>query len=282
MGPRGFIVSYFGLDHKQSNLYSTDLSCIIFGVKKIFLSVVIPSYDEMANLQKGVLDKVKHFLEKKKYGYEVIVVDDGSKDGSIEFVEAFTKENPNFRIIKNEHLGKAGAVTAGVLAAEGEHILFTDMDQATPIEEVEKLMPCFDKGFDIVIGSRSGTRKGAPWTRMLMAKGMITLRTLLVGLPGISDTQCGFKCFKKDAAKKLFKKIYDFHHGFKRVSGSSVSAGFDVELLYLAQKMKYKVKEVPVNWLYVETRRVSPLKDSIEGFLDLIRIKINDIRGQYN
>lgn len=251
-------------------------------MKKVFLSVVIPSFDEMANLQKGVLDKVSHFLRKKNYTYEVIVVDDGSKDGSIEFVQRFVEENPHLRLIKNEHLGKAGAVTKGVLAAVGEYVLFTDMDQATPIEEVDKLLPSFDKGFDIVIGSRSGKRKGAPWTRVLMAKGMVFTRTVLVGLSGISDTQCGFKMFRQDVAKKLFSKIYNFHHGFKRVLGSSVSAGFDVELLYLAQKMGYKIKEVPVDWLYVETRRVSPLKDSIDGFFDLLRIKINDLKGKYS
>src|SRR5690348_3471605 len=125
----------------------------------------------MANLQKGVLDKVKSFLDKEKYSYEVIIVDDGSKDGSEEFVEKFVKNNSAFSFIKNPHLGKAGAVTTGMLAAKGKYVLFTDMDQATPIEELDKLMPFFNKGYDVVIGSRTG-RKGAPWTRKLMAKGM--------------------------------------------------------------------------------------------------------------
>lgn len=252
-----------------------------FPVSKIFLSVVIPSFDEMANLQKGVLNKVEHFLNKKNYPYEVIVVDDGSKDGSVEFVEHFIKENPKFSLIKNQHLGKAGAVTSGMLAARGEYILFTDMDQATPIEELDKLMPFFNDGYDVIIGSRASRRKGAPWTRLVMARGMMILRTLIVGIRGISDTQCGFKMFRQDVAKKIFKKISNLHRGFHAVSGSTVSAGFDVELLYLAQKMGYKIKEVPVNWLYVETRRVSPLKDSIDGFLDLLKIKINDIKGRY-
>lgn len=249
---------------------------------KIFLSVVIPSFDEMANLQKGVLDKVEHFLEKKNQSYEVIVVDDGSKDGSVEVVEQFTKDNPSFKLIKNAHQGKAGAVTSGVLAARGKYILFTDMDQATPINEVDKLLPFFDEGYSVVIGSRSSKRKGAPWTRLLMARGMMVLRTVIVGIKGVSDTQCGFKMFKSDAAKKIFEKIDNLHHGFKKISGSNVSAGFDVELLYLAQKMRYTIKEVPVNWLYVETRRVSPIKDSIEGLMDLVKIKINDIGGIYN
>ncbi|MBI4096387.1 MAG: glycosyltransferase [Candidatus Levybacteria bacterium] len=251
-------------------------------MNKIFLSVVIPSYDEMANLQKGVLDKVEHFLSKKNYSYEVIIVDDGSTDGSVEFVKRFSLNNPSFKLIENSHLGKAGAVTKGVLSAKGEYVLFSDMDQATPIEEVDKLLPFFNNGYDIVVGSRKSQRKGAPWTRILMAKGMISLRTFLVGLNGISDTQCGFKIFKKQVAQKLFSRINKLHNNFKTVSGSSVSAGFDVELLYLAQKIGYKIKEVPVSWLYVETRRVNPIKDSIEGFMDLLRIKAKALKGEYN
>lgn len=249
-------------------------------MSKIYLSIVIPSYDEMANLQKGVLEKVRAFLQKKKYTYEVLIVDDGSKDGSVEFAEKFAKEFPQFRLIKNSHLGKAGAVTKGMLAATGEYILFTDMDQATPIEEIDKLLPFFDKDFDIVIGSRNTARKGSPWTRLLMSRGWMLLRKVVIGLD-LSDTQCGFKMFKKEAAQKLFRKIHDVHDGFGQVHGSSVSAGFDVELLYLAQKMGYKIKEVPVKWLYVETRRVNMLKDSVEGFVDLMRMKRNDVLGKY-
>jgi len=251
-------------------------------VNKIFLSVVIPSYNEMANLQKGVLDKVAHFLGKQRYSFEVIIVDDGSTDGSVEFVKNFVEDNSNFKLIKNHHLGKAGAVTNGMLSASGEYILFTDMDQATPIEEINKILPYFSKGFDIVIGSRNSKRKGAPWTRLVMAKGMVVLRGIIVGISGISDTQCGFKTFRHDVAKKLFQKINSINNGFSEISGSKVSAGFDVELLYLAQKMKYKIKEIPINWLYVETRRVSPLRDSIDGLIDLFKIKLNDIKGIYN
>lgn len=250
-------------------------------MNKIFLSIVIPSYNEIVNLRKGVLDKIKNFADKQGFSYEVIIVDDGSDDGSLEFVLKFAKENKNFLVLKNPHLGKAGAVTTGMLCAKGEFVLFTDMDQATPISEIEKLLPFVKKGFDVVIGSRNTTRKGAPFTRKIMAKGMIILRSLLVGLPWIQDTQCGFKLFKKDAAQKIFKKIKDIHGGFKSIKGSSVSAGFDVEILYLANLYGYKIKEVPVEWLYVETRRVSPLKDSLEGFFDLLRIRYNILKGVY-
>lgn len=234
----------------------------------------------MPNLRKGVLDRIEHYLSKQKYSYEVIIVDDGSDDGSLEFCEKFVNDNKSFRIIKGKHSGKAGAVTRGMLEAKGEVHLFTDMDQATPIEEVEKMLPYFKEGFDLVIGSRR-VRTGSPFSRRIMSSGMIILRKITVGIYEIHDTQCGFKMFSEKASKKLFKKIYDLHGGFSKISGSNVTAGFDVEILYLASKMGYKIKEVPIEWLYVESRRVSPIKDSINGVMDLFQISSNKFRGKY-
>jgi len=250
-------------------------------VNKVYLSVIVPSYNEMPNLRKGVLDKINQYLSKQRYIYEVIIVDDGSDDGSLQFCEKFAKENKNFRIIKGKHLGKAGAVTTGMLQAKGEIHLFTDMDQATPIEEIEKLLPFFKKGYDLVIGSRS-SRDGSPLTRRIMSNSMIVLRKLTVGIIEINDTQCGFKMFTNQASKKLFEKINDLHVGFTKISGSNVTAGFDVEILLLASKMKLTIKEVPVEWLYVESRRVSPIKDSLNGVADLFQISSNKFRGKYN
>lgn len=235
----------------------------------------------MPNLRKGVLDKIDHYLSRQKYTYEVIIVDDGSSDGSAEFTENFVKENKHFRVVKGKHCGKAGAVTTGMLEAVGEIRLFTDMDQATPIEESEKLLPYFEKGFDIVIGSRR-SRVGSPLSRRFMSKSMIVLRKITVGVTEIHDTQCGFKMFSEESAKKLFNRISELHHGFSKINGSNVTAGFDVELLYIANKMGYKIKEVPVEWLYVESRRVSPVKDSIHGVLDLLTISSNKLKGKYN
>lgn len=250
-------------------------------VKNPYLSIIIPSYNEIVNLRKGVLDKIEHFLGKQNYEYEVVVVDDGSTDGSSEFVEKFCQENKQFHLIKSEHLGKEGAVTKGMLSATGEIHLFTDMDQATPIEELEKFLPEIKKGADIVIGSRSSSRKGSPLSRVIMSKGMIILRKIFVGLYQIEDTQCGFKMFTKKSSTELFNKINELHHGFRKINGSNVTAGFDVELLYLAEKMGYKIKEMPVEWLYVETRRVSPINDSINGVMDLVTIFINKFSGKY-
>jgi len=250
-------------------------------VAKVYLSVIVPSYNEMANLQKGVLDKIGHFLSKQKYSYEVLIVDDGSTDGSAEFVENFSKENNKFKLLRGEHTGKAGAVTQGMLVAVGETRLFTDMDQATPIEEIDKFLPFF-KDYDIVIGSRKNERKNSPFSRKLMSRSFMLLRDMIVGLKEISDTQCGFKAFKGEVAEKIFGNIKKIHNGFKTVSGSSVTAGFDVEVLFLAQKTGYKIKEVPVDWLYVETRRVGIVKDSLEGLLELFKIRANSLSGMYN
>lgn len=250
-------------------------------MNQVFLSVVIPSYNELANLRKGVLDKIAHYLGKQKYTWEVIIVDDGSDDGSAEFVEKFTKENRHFKLIRNSHQGKAGSVSLGMLKAKGDWKLFTDMDQATPIEELDKLLPFTNKKYDVIIGSRSNRRKNAPWTRLVMANGMIMLRKIFVGMREIEDTQCGFKMFNKNSAEFLFSKLLKFHNGFSRIKGSSVTAGFDVELLYLAKKKGFKIKEVPVDWLYVESRRVSPIGDSIEGVLELLKITWNIISGRY-
>lgn len=245
------------------------------------ISVVIPSYNEMANLQKGTLIKVRDYLHNKKYAFEVIVVDDGSNDGSREYVENFSKDHPDFRLVKNNHTGKAGAVTAGMLAAKGNLVLFTDMDQATPIEEMEKFFPYFKQGFDIVIGSRP-KRVGDPLTRKIMSKSTIVLRKLIVGLSDIRDTQCGFKMFRKEVSDDIFSRVQKINNGFKTIKGSAVTAGFDMELLYLATKSGYKIKEVPVEWLYVETRRVNPVTDSIKGFRDLILIRLNINKGIYS
>lgn len=250
-------------------------------MKKNLISVVIPSYNEMANLQKGPLSKIKLYLSQQDYDFEVIVVDDGSTDGSRDFVRKFVKNNKKFQLIENNHTGKAGAVTTGMLKATGDYILFTDMDQATPIEEIEKLLPFFKHGFDIVIGSRSNIRKGAPLSRKIMAKGMMLMRSVLVGFPDIKDTQCGFKMFSQQSSYDVFTKIKKMNNGFKTISGSAVTAGFDVELLKIAKMRGYKIKEVPVNWLYVETRRVNPIKDSIAGMLDLVRIRANIMKGLY-
>jgi glycosyltransferase involved in cell wall biosynthesis len=248
-------------------------------MKKIFLSVVIPCFNEARNIRLGVLDKLYFYFQKQKYAWEVIFVDDGSTDESTKLINSFIKGRKNFILIKRPHQGKAGAVSAGVLKAKGEIVLFSDFDQATPINQIEKFFPWFEKGFDVVIGSRKDQRKGAPFLRKAMAKGFMLLRNLILDLK-ITDTQCGFKAFRLKAANGIIPKLQVFN--LKRSAfGSTVSAGYDIELLYLAKIKGYKIHEIPVEWHYQETRHVNPVKDSLESLTDLVRIKINAISGKY-
>ena len=174
------------------------------------LSVVIPAYNESANLKNGILDEVYNYLKAQKYTYEVLIVDDASKDETRELVEKFIKGKNGFKLIKNEHGGKAITVTTGMLEAKGEIVLFTDMDQATPIKELEKLLPKFEEGFDVVIGSRK-SRAGAPLIRKLMGWGFATMRNIILGLP-FKDTQCGFKAFKQSAVHEIFPDMLGLYY----------------------------------------------------------------------
>ena len=249
-------------------------------MREPFLSVVIPAYNEETNIRLGAIDKVARYLEDQTYSWEVIIVNDGSVDKTAKLLTEFIKKNPRFKFIDNPHQGKAGTVMTGVANAKGEIVLFSDLDQATPICEIEKVFPWFKQGFDVVIGSRHGQREGAPFSRRVMARGFMLLRTVILGLKGISDTQCGFKAFTQEASKSIFNRLSLYGH-HKIVEGSMVTAGFDVELLFLAKSFGFKIKEVPVEWHYVETRRVSPIKDSWEGLMDIIRIRINAWKGLY-
>lgn len=242
------------------------------------LSIVIPAYNEENNLKRGVLDEVRDFLEKKGLDYEVIVVDDGSSDRSVELIKKYTSTSENFKLVQNSHGGKANAVMTGMLRAAGEIILFTDMDQATPINQIEKFIPKFEADFDIVIGSRHG-RAGAPILRKLAAWGFSVLRGIILGLP-FKDTQCGFKAFSKQAVERIIPEIKD-EWGVVHFKGGAVNAGFDVELLYLAKKYGFKIAEVDVEWRYVDTERVQMGKDALAAIYDMLRIRWNDLAGKY-
>lgn len=252
---------------------------------KLYLSIVIPAYNEEKNLKKGVLREVSDYLQSVDYQYEVVIVNDGSTDNTIALIKAFIKNKKQWRLIEASHGGKALTVMKGLLETKGEIAVFTDMDQATPLGEIENFFPKFARSmpagrqeYDIVIGSRHG-RSGAPLIRQLMAWGFATLRNLLLGLPFI-DTQCGFKAFTKNARQKVFSKmIKEWERA--RATGAAVNAGFDVEALFLAKKMGFKIAEVPVNWHYVGTQRVELIKDSLDAVKDMLRIRWNDLTGKY-
>ncbi len=242
------------------------------------LSVVIPAYNEAKNLKRGVLSEVNDFLKKNFSNWEVLVVDDGSNDETRKIVNDFCKKHSTFSLIEEPHRGKAGAVISGMLHAKGEVILFADMDQATPINELSKFLPKFEEGYDIVIGTRKD-RKGAPLVRKIMAQGFTTLRTVILRLP-YKDTQCGFKAFTREASNKIFPKLKIFKEQ-QLVKGAAVTAGFDLEILYIARKLGLKVAEVPVNWEHKGTDRVNPIKDSWAGLRDLMKVRLNALMGKY-
>lgn len=248
-------------------------------MNKIDVSIVIPAYNEESNLKRGVLEEVDDFLKKQDFSYEVIIVDDGSQDETRELVEKFIIGKKNFRLIKNNHGGKAIAVMTGLSESRGRLGVFTDMDQATPISELNKLLLEFEKGADIVIGSRKG-RKGAPWVRKMMAWGFAFLRTMILGLP-FKDTQCGFKGFSRNAIEKITIQLLPIWQN-KHKSGGAVNAGFDIEALFVGRKKGFKIVEVPVEWRHVGTERVQAINDSIEAFLDMLRIRRNQLQGKYS
>lgn len=246
------------------------------------ISLIVPCYNEEANIQKGVLDKIGNFTKNDSRFLEVLIVDDGSNDKSKKIIkEKYLPLFPKFRLIINSHQGKAFSIITGIKNAKGDWAMFSDIDLATPIEEAEKLIKFLSKNYQIIIGSRSANREGAPLTRKIMAKGFIFIRDLLINLKGIKDTQCGFKLFEKRSALNIINKLRVFGKN-KKIKGSSVSAGFDLEFLFLANKLKYKIKEVSVIWRHVETKNVAFWKDSIETLKDILKIKIYSILGKYN
>lgn len=245
------------------------------------ISLIIPCFNEETNIQKGVLDKIGNFAAHHKYIKEVVISDDGSTDGSRGMIrEKYLTRYKFFRLIENEHRGKAYTVISGIQQAKGDYVAFMDIDLATPVEELEKLIEKAEEGFGIAIGSRKGTRAGAPLPRKVMAIGFIVVRNIILGLHGIRDTQCGFKLFDRKVAMDVIDRLRVFHRP-RHIHGSSVSAGFDLEFLFLAQKLGYKIAEIPVTWKHVETKNVNFLRDSFETLYDIAKIKWYDIHGAY-
>ena len=245
-------------------------------------SIVVPAYNESDKIT-ATLTQITSFMNTFSQSYEVIVVDDGSVDSTVQKVSEYVADNPNVLLVKNPHKGKGVAITTGVAKADGQYIYLCDADLSAPISELKKLSVWLkDNDFDIVIASREGhgaQRINEPIYRHIMGRVFnFFVRTLV--LPGIQDSQCGFKLFKGEQAKSIFSKLIIYNTQSKVIETPYMGA-FDVEVLYIAKKMKLKVKEVPVTWKYVKTTRLSPLKDSIKMLLDIIKIKVNGLKGAY-
>lgn len=247
-----------------------------------FLSIVVPAYNEERRLPQ-TLETIVAFLKQQAYDSELIVVDDGSLDRTAQVVETFVASHPRVQLIRNDHRGKGYAVRTGMLAARGHIVLFSDADLSTPIEEIGEMLPWFERGYGVVIGSREG--KGArrikePFYRHLMGRAFNLIVRLLT-VRGIDDTQCGFKAFRDDVARDVFSRMKLYGEDAKRITDAMVT-GFDVEVLFLAQKAGVKIKEIPVEWRYGNETKVNPLKDSYRNFRDVVMVRWNDWRGKYN
>jgi len=250
-------------------------------MKQPFLSVIIPSYNEQKNIERGVIDQLLTYLQAQQYQWEVIFSDDGSTDKTLEELSKYASQFRNVYLLRNIHAGKAPTVKIGMLEAKGAWRLFTDFDQSTPISEVEKLFKYTAQGYEIVIGSREikGARRDKePLYRHIMGRGF-NLLVQLMAVPGIDDTQCGFKLFSAKATDQLFNSLRVY--GQQKLRKDAFTGAFDVELLYLARKFKYKIKEVPIIWKHTKTDRVSPIKDSVRMLRDIFNIRLADFQGAY-
>ncbi|MFC1649224.1 glycosyltransferase [Patescibacteria group bacterium] len=253
-------------------------------MSKLFLSVVIPSYNEEANLKRGVLSEIHDFMLGQNISWEVIISDDGSTDGSRKFVDTQIKNWKHFTQLQNKHGGKPYALWQGIKKARGKFVLFADMDQSTPIDQVLKLIPYTKKNFSVVIGSRGLNRENFPLYRKIGSAVFMTFRKSLI-LSEIDDTQCGFKMFDRVSVKKAFPKL-EFFRKKQNVTGWKVTS-YDVELLHILKNMGNKIKEVKVDWddRDESTSKGGALKkyanESLEMILQILRIKMNDRRGMY-
>jgi dolichyl-phosphate beta-glucosyltransferase len=238
------------------------------------LSVIIPAYNEEKRLPR-TLAEIDKYLRRQDYDYEILVVNDGSRDKTAEVGRSLMPTIKNLKITGYENnQGKGFAVRFGMLEAQGDYRLFSDADNSTSLDQIEKMWPYFEKGYDAVIGSRDV--KGAvlnppqPWIRnIILGEGFKLYRKLVIGLWGIEDTQCGFKCFSKKATEEIFPKCLISRFAF------------DPEILVIAQKLGYKIKEIPVYWKNDLESKVK-LKSIVNMALDLVRIRLNLIKGAYD
>ena len=242
---------------------------------QIYLSVIIPAYNEEKTISNTLLD-IDNYLSKQDFSSEIVVVSDGSKDKTAQVVNNLTKLIKNLRLIDNqENHGKGWVVRQGMLEAKGKYRLFMDADNATTVDHFDKVKPLLDKGYEIVIGSREkkdakGAKQAVPQPFLKRQLGnMGNLLIQLLAVPGIWDTQCGFKVFRADVAENIFKRC------------KMDRWALDIEALALARKFDYKIGIIPVYWINNPESRVG-LKGYFITFRELFKIKWNLIRGKYD
>jgi len=238
--------------------------------ENIYLSIVIPAHNESKRIG-TILDAIAKFIKTKDFAIETLVVNNGSTDNTHEIAESYKEKISNLRILERKSKGKGGAVHEGMLAAKGNYIIFADADNSTPIEQVDKLLKYVPK-YDVVIGSRycCGGKLAIPQPLIRVVGGRVmnfVIQTLAVW--GIKDTQCGFKLFSKKATEEIFKRqsVFEF--------------SFDIELLAIARKLGYKIKEVGITWYDNPNSTVNPIRDGLRIIKDSWLVRKNIMAGQY-
>jgi glycosyltransferase involved in cell wall biosynthesis len=236
-----------------------------------FLSIIIPAFNEETRLP-NTLEQIVAFLQEQSYAAEVLVVENGSRDRTFEIASGFAQRYPNLHVFQQKQKGKGNAVRHGMLEARGEYRFMCDADLSMPIAELSKFLTPTLNGADIAIASREvkgAVRYNEPYLRHLTGRVFNNLIRLLV-LPGLQDTQCGFKCFRAQVVEAIFS--------YQTLNGWS----FDVEILYIAQRKGYRIREVPIHWYFSADTKISILRDSWHMFLDLLVIRRNASRGLYD
>jgi dolichyl-phosphate beta-glucosyltransferase len=237
----------------------------------IFLSVIIPAYNEEARIEKTLRD-VDAYLGCQTYSYEILVVNDGSKDHTAEIVKSLQPFIKNLRLLDNlENQGKGAVVKQGMLASQGEIRLFMDADNSTTVNQVEKMLPEFNSGYEVVIGSRrvpgAIIARHQPFIRENIGRIFNLLVRLIAGLP-MKDTQAGFKAFSGRASREIFSR-----QTIRRWA-------FDVEIIVIARRLGFKIKEVPITWVNDPSSRVK-FSGMVKMLFEVIKIRFNDIAGVY-
>ncbi len=235
-----------------------------------YLSIIIPAHNEENRLSK-TLDQVITFVQNQAYSCEVLIVENGSQDRTYEIAQEIAVQHPAFRVLRDEGRGKGLAVRRGMLEAHGQYRFMCDADFSMPITEINRFLPPALDGCDIAIASREAPgaiRYNEPTYRHLGGRAVNLMIRLLV-LPGLQDTQCGFKCFRRSVADDLFR--------VQTLTGWS----FDIELLYVARRRGYRIKEIPIPWYFNPESKLNAIQDAIRMGGDILKIRLNDRRGVY-
>jgi dolichyl-phosphate beta-glucosyltransferase len=235
-----------------------------------FLSIIIPAHNEEHRLPAS-LEQIHQFLQTQAYPAEIVVVENGSSDRTYEIAQSYTDSIPYLRVLHEEARGKGLAVQRGMLEAYGDYRFISDADLSMPIEEVNRFLPPQIAQVDIAISTREGpdaVRYNEPYYRHLVGRAFNTF-VRLAALPGLQDTQCGFKCFRAEIAEDIFR--------CQTLGGMS----FDVEILFIARLRGYEIVEVPIHWYHNNDSRVRLFHDSLHMGLDLLTIRRNAARGCY-